>query len=302
MKTKRLLEITTILLNKGTITAKELAERFHVSTRTIYRDIDVLSLAGIPVYMNKGNGGGIHLLASYTLNRAFFSGQESENMLLAFKTLQATQHLALDAALEKMGALFKNLPNQDWVEVDFSPWASSLKEQNKFNEIKRAMLARNVISFDYVNGEGQRSSRLAEPEKLVFKNHAWYLIAFCRQRQEYRTFRISRLKRLKVLAETFEKKVLPSRKEQEGHSRQTLVRVKLHFKAQAINRLYDYFDDSFLVPNDDGSLTLEVEFPEGEWLYSYILSFGSLVEVVEPEYMRNIITERIRQALKIYEF
>ena len=301
MKTNRLLEITTILLNKGAITARELAERFNVSTRTIYRDIDVLSSAGVPVYMNKGKGGGVHLLESYTLNRAFFSEQESENLLLAFKTLQATQHLELDAALEKMGALFKNLPDHDWVEVDFSPWESSTKEQNKFNEIKRAMLARNVIRFDYVNGEGRRSSRLAEPEKLVFKNNAWYLIAFCRRRQEHRTFRISRLKQLQVLTETFEKRILPRLKTEQVYNEQPLIALELRFQSQAINRLYDYFDDSLLIPNDDGSLTLEVEFPEGEWLYSYLLSFGSLVEVVAPAYLRDRIMERLRQALKVYE-
>ncbi|AJQ29401.1 helix-turn-helix transcriptional regulator [Pelosinus fermentans] len=301
MKSNRLFEITTILLNKGTITARELAGRFGVSTRTIYRDIDALSSAGIPVYMNKGNGGGIHLLENYILNRAIFSDRESENLLLAVKTLQATQYPELDIALEKMGALFKNASNHDWVEVDFSSWASLPNEENKFNDIKRAMLEQNIIQFDYVNGEGHRSSRLAEPEKLIFKNNAWYLLAFCRRRQKHRTFRISRLKQLDVLAEKFEKKVLPRPIKEEWYSEQPLIALKLRFKAQVINRLYDYFDDSFLIPNDDGSLTLEVEFPEGEWLYSYILSFGSLVEVLEPEYMRNMIAQRIRQALKIYE-
>lgn len=302
MKSNRIFEITTILLNKGTITARELASRFGVSTRTIYRDIDMLSSSGVPVYMNKGNGGGIHILENYTLNRAIFSERESKNLLMAVKTLQATQYPELDIALEKMGAIFKNASNYDWVEVDFSPWASSPNEQNKFNDIKRAMLERNVIRFDYVNGEGHRSSRLAEPEKLIFKNNAWYLIAFCRQHQEHRTFRISRLKKLDILAENFEKKVLPRPRVEEWNTApQSLTLLKLCFKAQVINRVYDYFDDSFLIPNDDGSLTLVAEFPEGEWLYSYILSFGSSVEVIEPEYLRKIIAERIRQASKLYE-
>lgn len=136
MKSNRLLEITTILLNKGTITAGELAKRFSVSTRTIHRDIDDLSSAGIPVYINKGNGGGIYLIENYTLNRAIFSDRERENLLLAIKTLQATQYPEMDIALEKMGAIFKNASNHDWVEVDFSSWASLPNEQNKFNKIK----------------------------------------------------------------------------------------------------------------------------------------------------------------------
>jgi len=290
------------LLNKGTITARELADRFGVSTRTIYRDIDVLSSAGVPVYMNKGNGGGIHLLENYTLNRMLISEHESENLLLAFNTLRATQYPELDIALEKMGAIFKNALDHDWVEVDFSPWGSSPNEQNKFNEIKRAMLGRNVIRFDYVNGEGHRSIRLAEPEKLIFKNNAWYLLAFCWQRQEHRTFRISRLKKLEIQADTFDVKVPSEAKpEEQNAGQQSLIALKLCFQAQGLNRLYDYFDDSFIIQNGDGSFTLEIALPEGEWLYSYILSFGSFVKVIAPENVRKIIANRIRQALKLYE-
>ena len=102
----RLFEIITILLNKGTATAQELADRFSVSTRTIYRDIDMLSSAGVPVYMNKGKGGGIHLLENYVINRTLISEQESESLLMAIKNLQVTNYPELDRILEKLGALF----------------------------------------------------------------------------------------------------------------------------------------------------------------------------------------------------
>ena len=106
MKINRLFEITTILLNKGTVTAKELADRFGVSTRTIFRDIDVLSSAGVPVYMKKGSGGGISILENYVFSRTLISDQESESLLLAVKTLQATQYPEVDMVLGKMGAIF----------------------------------------------------------------------------------------------------------------------------------------------------------------------------------------------------
>ncbi|MDR3564543.1 MAG: YafY family protein [Negativicutes bacterium] len=301
MKMNRLFEITTILLNKGNVTAKELAGRFGVSTRTIYRDIDVLSAAGVPVVMNKGNGGGIFLLENYAVNRALISAQESEGLLLAIKTLQATQYPELDAVLEKMAAIFKNASGHNWVEVDFSPWGSLPNEKNKFNDIKRALLQRKVIRFQYVNAEGHKSNRLAEPEKLIFKDNAWYLTAYCRQRQAHRTFRLSRLKKLEVLAESFEPKLSSEPNKEEKDSVQPFVRLKLRFQPKALNRLYDYFDDSYIIPNDDGSFTLEVALPDGEWIYGYILSFGGLVEVLEPEHVRKSIAERMRQTLKIYD-
>lgn len=300
MRMNRLFEITTILLNKGTVTAKELAERFEVSTRTIYRDIDLLSGTGVPVYTNKGNGGGIHLLENYAINRMLISDQESESLMLAIKTLQATQYPELDTVLEKMAAIFKNASDNDWVEVDFSPWGSMPNEKNKFSDIKRALLQRKVIRFQYVNAEGHQSSRLAEPEKLIFKDRAWYLVAYCRQRQGHRTFRISRLKKLEVLEESFEPKSPGLRPEAKAIS-QPHVHLKLRFQAKALNRLYDYFDDSVISQNDDGSFTLTVALPDSEWIYGYILSFGSLVEVLEPEHVRKDISERMRQAIKIYE-
>ncbi len=302
MKINRLFEITTILLNKGSITAKELADRFGVSTRTIYRDIDVLSSAGVPVYMSKGSGGGIALLENYTINRMLISDQESESLLLAVKTLQATQYPELDIVLEKMGAIFNHASNQDWVEVDFSHWGSMPNEKNKFNDIKRAMLQQKVIYFEYVNADGRKSIRLAEPEKLIFKDNAWYLVAYCRQCQEHRTFRISRLKKLEVTTEIFEQKRLPETNTKTTNNfSQPSLQLKLRFQAKVLSRLYDYFDDSFIVRNDDGSFTIEVALPEGEWIYSYILSFGSFVEVLEPDHIRKTIADRMRQALKFYE-
>jgi predicted DNA-binding transcriptional regulator YafY len=289
-----------MLLNKGTTTAKELAERFGVSTRTIYRDIDVLSEAGVPVYMNKGNGGGIYLLENYAINRTLISPQESESLLLAISTLQATQYPELDRVLEKLGAMFRDISSHEWVEVDFSPWGSTANEKNKFSDIRQALLQRKVICFQYVNGEGQRSRRLAEPEKLIFKDNAWYLKAFCRLRHEYRTFRISRLKKLEILPETFAPK--------EPHRPATvteevslpLVHLKLCFQAKALNRLYDYFDDTYINQNHDGSYTLEVALPDNEWIYGYILSFGHLVEVLEPETVRLAVVEKMKHALVIY--
>ena len=103
MKINRLLEITLVLLNKGNTTARELADRFEVSTRTIYRDIDELSAAGVPVFTNKGSGGGISLMENYVLNRSFMTEHERDSLLLALKTLQATRYPQIEAILEKIG-------------------------------------------------------------------------------------------------------------------------------------------------------------------------------------------------------
>lgn len=302
MKINRLLEITILLMNKGTVTAKELADRFEVSTRTIYRDIDVLSAAGVPVFTNKGNGGGISLLENYSLNKALMSEHESESLFLALKTLQATKYPEIDAVLNKIGAVFKTAASNDWVYIDFSPWSSNPNEHNKFIDIKKSILERSVITFDYVNSEGGRKKRSIEPMRLIFKGQAWYLWGYCRIRQDFRTFRISRIKNLSLTHETFKRRIPESIEKQEPSEKsKELVTLKLRFYPEVLYRLYDDFDEEFITKNMDGSCDVTVTFPEDEWVYGYILSFGCFVEVLEPEHIRRIVASRMRKSLEFYE-
>lgn len=302
MKINRLLEITFILLNKGTITAKELADRFGVSTRTIYRDIDVLSTAGVPVFTNKGNGGGISLLESYSLNKALISEHESESLLLALKTLQATQYPEIDTILDKIGSMFKSADSDNWVYIDFSPWGSKPNENNKFIDIKNAILECKVILFDYVNVEGRRSIRTIEPMRLVFKGQAWYLWGYCKMRKDFRIFRISRIKNVIITNELFERKKSDDLTNLDTtDSPKTMVTLKLKFYSEVLYRLYDDFDDEIIIQNADGSCNVTVTFPEDEWVYGYIMSFGCFVEVMEPKHVQKIIADRTRKVLKFYD-
>ncbi len=302
LKINRLLEITIILINKGTVTAKELAERFDVSTRTIYRDIDDLSSAGIPVFTNKGSGGGISLMENYSLNKTLISENESESLMLALKTLQATKYPEVDAVLDKIGAVFRHAKEDDWVDVDFFPWASKPNEQNRFIEIKKAILDRKKISFDYISSMGEKTSRVIEPMRLIFKGQAWYLSGYCSTKKGFRIFRISRIKNVKVSNEGFERRQYIDRgMGDEAESIRPWINLKLKFYSQALYRLYDNFDDEMIARNSDGTCTVEVQFPEDEWVYGYLLSFGCYVEVLEPQHIRDIIADRAKKLLKFYD-
>jgi predicted DNA-binding transcriptional regulator YafY len=301
LKINRLLGITILLLNRETVTAKELAERFGVSTRTIYRDIDVLSSAGVPVFTNKGNGGGISLLENYSLNKTLISEYESESLLLALKTLKAAKYPEIDTILEKIGAVFKH-SETDWVHIDFSPWESTPNEHNKFIEIKKAILDRKRISFEYVSSAGEKTSREIEPMKLIFKGQAWYLWGYCVRKNDFRVFRISRIKNVKVTNEIFKRRNYVDKNQgNETENIRSPVCLKLKFYPQVLHRLYDDFDDEMIVRNSDGTCTVEVQFPEDEWVYGYLLSFGSYVEILEPQHIRDIIADRAKKLLKFYE-
>lgn len=301
MKINRLLEITLLLLNKETITAKELAERFEVSTRTIYRDIDDLSAAGVPVYTNKGRGGGVSLLENYTFSKAMITESERNGLLLALKTLQATRYPDVDGIINKVGALFKDATAEDWVHVDFSPWGSGPDDQNKFTDARRAILESKVISFDYISSEGVKSHRSMEPMQLVFKGQAWYLWGYCRMRRDLRTFRISRIRNLIVTGETFpRRRFITGDRDNSTGNQIPWVTLKLRFQPAAIYRLYDDYDDAQIVKNPDGTNEVTITLPEDDWVYGHILSFGNNVEVLEPPHIRDIIREKMAKAIKYY--
>jgi len=302
MKINRLLEITILLLNRGTITAKELAAKFDVSTRTIYRDIDILSTAGVPVYMNKGNGGGISLLEDYSFNKALISEHESESIILALKAMQVTKYPEIEAVLNKLGSVFKNIEPDNWIEINFSPWGSSPNEHNKFVDIKKAVTDKKIITFNYVNSSGEKSFRSMEPMKLIFKGQAWYLWGYCATRKDFRIFRISRIKDLTVTNNTFVRRKLDETVKYTDETYQIKpVELKLKFLPQVIHRAYDDFDERFISKNSDGTCDVTITFPEDEWVYGYILSFGCYVKVLEPEHIKKIISDRMKKALDFYK-
>jgi len=291
--------MVTILLNRKTVTAKELADRFEVSTRTIYRDIEALSAAGVPVYTNKGNGGGIALLEDFTVNKTLLSQSESEGLLLAIKAMGATSLPEADAILDKLGSVFKNNKAHDWIEVGFEGWSSKADEQERFSRIRDAIISNTVISFDYVNANGDTSSRSAEPIKLIFNVNTWYVVAFCLKRNAQRLFRLTRIKNVKVTDQHFVEREIPEYDWQEAHE-VSFVELRLRCDEKILGRLYDAFDGDCISRNDDGSYDLQVTIAEDEWFYGYILSLGSFAEVLEPEHVREMIKARAKGILDKY--
>lgn len=304
MKLSRLIEIVTILLNRKTITASELAERFRVSVRTIYRDIEVLSSAGIPIYTIQGVNGGISIMENYSLNRAMLSENEKNSILLALHALRSIKYPEVDAVLEKLSGIFHSNVS-DWIDVDFSPWGSNPNADNKFVDIKNAILKCRVIEIDYINTQNKKTTREIEPLRMSFKDHAWYLWAWCRQREDFRTFRISRIKRVQITNETFDRMCERTAKSVKNQNAEVVckapVHCVLHFTEGALYRLYDDYDDSEIHDNGDGTYTIAVDFPEDDWVYGYILSFGTYVKVIEPQHIREIIKEKIRRIVEFYD-
>ena len=298
MKGNRLFEIIYTLLDKKNVTAKELAEHFEVSQRTIYRDIEDLSQAGVPIYMTKGKGGGISLLSDFILNKAILSQEEKKEILAAMQGLNAVNKSEFNGVLSKLSS-FLGGDNENWIEVDFSNWDKNNTLGEKFTTIKNSIIHKNLISFEYFNSNGKLLERIVEPLKLVFKGQGWYLYAYCREREDNRFFKLTRMSNINIILENFNRTV-PNKifsEEDTGYYNE-LIHLKLRIDKKLAFRIYDELHNYSL--DDNGDFIVNLDFPSGDWLFGYLMSFGEYIEVLEPLNIRDEIKKKLMYALKKY--
>jgi predicted DNA-binding transcriptional regulator YafY len=302
MQIYRLFEIVYILLQQKLVTAKALAERFAVSQRTIYRDIDILGLAGIPVYTEKGKGGGISLLPDFVLNKSMLSDQEQTEILTALQGLSAVKTGETGKVLERLSTFF-NKTTVDWLNVDFSKWG--YEDSGYFSDFNTAILERRIAEFDYLSVYGKttrkKTRRRVEPIQLWFKSNMWYIRGFCLSRQEVRTFKLTRIENLHITDKHFTERDLSAITPAESDERKPPeVTLKLKIDKEMFHRVYDEYGESIEKRQKDGSFIVKVTYPEDDWVYGRILSYGEYIEVLEPEHIREIIKKKTSKINKKY--
>lgn len=294
----RQFQIVYTLLSEGQVSAPELAKRLEVSVRTIYRDIEALSLSGIPVYAKSGRNGGVSLLEGYTLDKSLMTGEERAQLMLAIKSVAAADRSLGEGLLNKLSGLMTG-PGEDWLSVDFSRWGSAEEDEAKFAALKRAIVNKRKLSFDYAGSSGEIVRRTAKPAKLMFRSQAWYLLAFCEVREGWRLFRMHRMKAVQVLDEPCGDMPKPPEEPRAGSA--SLDDVHLVFAPQLAYRVYDEFAEQCIQIMPDGSLSVVTRMPADQWLLSYVMSFGAGVELKEPKWMRRVILECSKNIVAAYQ-
>ena len=297
MKDNRLFRILYYILQKGKVTASELADKFEVSVRTIYRDIDSISCAGIPIYALQGKGGGIEIAEDFILSKSLLSEHEKQQIISALQGLDNTTKQHENELLTKLSALFK-MKNTSWIEVDFNNWQNNKLYEKTFNGIKSAILSKNIVSFTYFSSNEKETSRRVKPVRLLFKSQDWYLYAFCLLRNDFRYFKLSRINNLEIHTEKFDdsfedvilKKEIPH---------ENTVHIKVKFDRKVAFRVYDELNGK-IIEDSDGNLYTEIEVPNDYNLYNYIFSFGDGAEVLEPKEIRMQIKEMINKMAEKY--
>ncbi|AJY74097.1 helix-turn-helix transcriptional regulator [Paenibacillus beijingensis] len=310
MKLERLLAVTMLLLNRRRVSAQELAERFEVSLRTVYRDMEAINAAGIPVVSYTGAAGGYEIMEKYRVERQFLSYEELESIMIALRGVRSTLHERdIGMLLDKVGALAakteRGSGQGERLMIDLDPWSGGEEQKALMRQLRGAADSLRLVKFRYTNGQGEEAVREVEPVGVVLKGYIWYLYAYCRLRGDYRIFRLSRVEQLTVLQATFERR---SKELQHfdfrwgAQKKYDLVRLKLLFHPRAKARVYDYFDRDAIRLEPDGMLLVTSEQPDEPWLYGMLLGYGADVRVLGPEHVAREVRERAVEIVRNYDF
>lgn len=289
-----------ILLAHDRITAAELAQKLDVSVRTIYRYVDTLSTAGVPVYVTKGRNGGIALLPEFKVSKAMVNENEQVDILTSLKNMRDLDVLD-NQALDKLAAVFQQTP-VDWLKIDPTIWHKGDAQAKILARLREAILNHQFVSFQYLNSKNEFLTREVYPYQVVFKKNAWYLSGYALERQAVRTFKLSRLSKLTVTqkphAQLKGEPWLAQREPQIQPVKQ--LRVDLILAPQLQYRVFEEFPKADITQTKTGAYEVVTDLNAGDWLVTYLLSFGSGLQVVGPETLRAKVRAEAQKILANY--
>lgn len=293
----RLFQIVYLLMENDRMSARELADRLEVSVRTINRDIEKLSEAKIPVYTSRGRDGGVSLLPAFVLNKKVLSEEEKSGILSSMRLMGTVAYDDEKEALRRLEDFFGEA-SQDWIEIELDTWGEGYFDKERFATLKNAVITRKKITFDYMK-MGDISHRKVRPCKLVFRSQAWYLYAFCEERQDFRYFKFHRMNHLKVTDERFEPIALPKQEEKYYVSPTPGFKAVIAIDKCMAFRAFDELNVSN-VKEEKERFIFTIDHADESWLVGYVLSYGQYAEVLSPANIREKIIHTIETLTQIY--
>ncbi|MCR4632250.1 MAG: YafY family transcriptional regulator [Treponema sp.] len=308
MQIDQLFELLYILIDKKQVTASDMAKRFGVSTRTIYRWLDALSLSGIPVYALKGRGGGIAISEKFAMDNTILSEDERLALVSSVKALEnlcgkgGLVNTPERKAADKLSRLVTN--DTDWLEVDFAPWSPEGSEvRNLFGLLRDSILKKRQITFDYFTGDGRSEKRLVHPWKLVFRGQSWYLLGWCTTRKAERFFKLTRMRNLAMTSKNanINRKVESSKSANTSEYTAPLIQIKAKVTQEKVSYLMDSFICSEIKAPKNGWVSVLFTAPDTPWLCEILLSFGAQIKITSPARLKNSIAEMAEKISELYK-
>ncbi len=309
MKVDRLVSIIMILLDKKRIGAQELADIFEVSPRTIYRDIDAINMAGIPVRGASGVGGGFEIMQEYKVDKKVFSADDLSALLMGLSSLSGM--IRGDELVHALAKVKSFIPadrakeielKANQICIDLSPWMGNRNIQPYLETIQSALQENKLLSFEYIAHHGNKTARTAEPYQLVLKGNHWYLQGYCRVRSDFRLFRLSRMSNLQMKEEIFAPRDYQKPQldfDSILETMQTKIKIRIH--RSVMDRVLDFCTYEDFSPDGNEYYIVNFPFIDNEYHYDILLSFGDKCECLEPLHVREKMKRRIHDIVAIYK-
>ncbi|MBE5975100.1 MAG: YafY family transcriptional regulator [Paenibacillaceae bacterium] len=295
MKIDRLIAIIMILLEREKVTAKSLSEMFEVSMRTIYRDLEVINQAGIPIFATSGPGGGVEIMKEFKVEKRIFSANDITALLMGLSSIKnnlpGEQTMA---ALAKVKGMIPKEHHKEWeyranqMKIDALPWFNAGNLFYTVELIQDALDQQRLLTFQYRDIRDKKSSREVEPYRLLWKGEAWYLQGYCLSRRDFRTFKLLRMSDLLISDQRFEIRDFPIERLDEIQTREnSLTRVKLRIQEGVRDLVITRFGEDCLTPDGPDHYIAELFMPVDDLACGYLLGMGTRCVCLEPEEMRE---------------
>ena len=306
MRLDRLISIIMLLLERETVSAGELAAAFGVSTRTIYRDLDAINQAGVPIVSKMGVHGGAGIMQAYKVDKRLFSASDLTSLLIGLGGAQAVRGGELDATLAKVRGLIPQSHQQEVeaaagrIAIDLEPWYTGSRLRETMELAQAALAANRVLRFEYISSVGKATRRRVEPQRLLYKGNSWYLQGYCLLRGAWRTFRLSRTEDMVMEDEVFTPRPFNPDVFASSPPDVPMVEADIRFDAGLLRDMVDFYGEGVVTSRDGDMYTARITLMDNEQGYSMLLMYGERCECLGPPHVRAFLLQKAEAVASMY--
>lgn len=309
MKIERLIAIIMLLLERDVVPTSELAEKLEVSRRTIFRDIDTLNIAGMPIMVTRGSTGGVSLMKSYKVDKKLFTPKDVQSLitsLQSYNQLLENKEIAntltkLQSMTEENDLLKQNINYQNF-SIDLEPNQGNRSLRILLKVIETAMNNKRYLLFNYTDKSGDGTSRKVEPYKVVFKESSWYLQAFSIERNDYRIFKLARMSDVQLSEETFTPRdFVPLPMDGSSWMAKDIVTVIIRIDKSLKDKVIERFGEEYIIAHNENNYIAKYPIVDNEDGYNVLLKFGGKCEIIEPLSVRQNFKKYLMKIMERYE-
>ncbi len=307
MKFEIMIGILLELLSKKYVKATYLAEKFGVTTRSIYRYINQLDYAGIPLYSVRGQKGGFAIVDTYKIPATFMTVKEFEHTIATLSAItEGVPDKILSSAIAKLKAVVKNETSgfdikSGYLVIDAGPWGDTVGYKSKLVTLQKSIDESKKLFIKYHDRNGEITQRTIEPHFIVFKQGLWYVFAYCHLREDFRFFKTGRIEGAHILEESFTRRDLSAMELPLNfwHNDTNTVDVCMEIDKHYLSDVEEWLGiENITLIN--GKHVANVKLPFDNGLVTKIMSYAGGIKVLEPLELKNEIKKCALEVLEKY--